>query len=968
MTIALTDKGLKEIDWNNLELDEINQALPSGSFIEMINGERPHAVYFNQENKTVYKYDIGEKKLARSFSSNFLRDIQNIAIDQFTGNIYLLSSYSLLFNTEEEQGLLSEDDLVGGGGLFMLEAGFSNLLYVSITNSSGKNVYLKYPRDMRMDNARRNLVIADTGNHRGLVIDINDDLVVSELKDTSMRMPCGISFNKDSGDIFILGHNTKTLNQGVFWFKDGLSTCEFESNDKLGTSGYFEGEDRNGIVIANSNKYILLDNSTASIWSSEVTNGTEAISIDPIMGSVVVQKESGQELCFNSDGNYFGSLTIKRKTGQPVLRPIASTVSGYHYAYSFVPSSSSYRLSEIDGRSEIGLRKRLLNTDLLSPVDGTSGLYTSNFYILTDGGNSVVKYDVVKDEIVNTATMGDSYDLISASPSEERIWIAKSGSANIVSIDKNLNEDYNIEFKYDNIIQIVSDNIYEDIVWVCTPYRVSRYDIVNNNTSSVELSASGNLLGIARSSSTYAFDSSKIYKINEGGYDLELEIDGFSGMKAIGAFNNLKNTSFGNQALPSANLISVDNIFGKIAWGSSRASDIYIGQLSTKTTIAINDLVFDVIDSCESSSSLSSESESTVGPTESYSTLSSQTTGTSSSSLSSSSSSLSSSSTISSLSTLSSATTVSFSSVSELSESSDDIKCVLTWEYVYDCDSGFSGPNLIRSNECEPDPEEFGWRLETEDGVAIWHAQSTFPGICGGTPTDPEYFSSNTMSSESSQSPLSSEDSSSIIGFPEPCWLVYSGNFPFPLPTEDDVPVGFCVESSSSQSEQIVLDWEYTDQGFIAGGQDGAYREYNSPGEVPSSPWSIHSSGLRIDFEDDEFCAGVGNPYTQTGTATGTISVKGTKNLIVTWSGKGERELPGYELMELYIDGNLVGNAHAPGGGFGCEGGVGDVISNEADVAVLSPGIHTVYIYTTTDDPLYHVGAYYQFNLELTSP
>jgi len=160
--------------------------------------------------------------------------------------------------------------------------------------------------------------------------------------------------------------------------------------------------------------------------------------------------------------------------------------------------------------------------------------------------------------------------------------------------------------------------------------------------------------------------------------------------------------------------------------------------------------------------------------------------------------------------------------------------------------------------------------------------------------------------------------------------------------------------------------WSFTDVGFIDGGQDGAYRAYDDPDDVPASPWTILNDGLslRLDWEDDQNCRSH-NPYTQSATATCEIIVPRALVMTVTWSGEGETQDPNYELMSLYVGGNLVGSAHAPGGGLGCEGGMAPVVSNPAppQQVTLQPGTHTLFIDATTNDPLYHFGAWYRFDL-----
>ncbi len=159
--------------------------------------------------------------------------------------------------------------------------------------------------------------------------------------------------------------------------------------------------------------------------------------------------------------------------------------------------------------------------------------------------------------------------------------------------------------------------------------------------------------------------------------------------------------------------------------------------------------------------------------------------------------------------------------------------------------------------------------------------------------------------------------------------------------------------------------WSFTDQGFIAGGQNGAARAYDDPASVPASPWTILNNGLglRLDWEDDNNCAGF-NPNTQRATATAIITVPVDTIMTVDWSGLGETQAPNFELMSLSVDGMLVGSAHAPGGGQGCSP-MGPVVSDPPppQQVLLTAGEHTLFIDATTNDPLYHFGAFYQFGL-----
>jgi hypothetical protein len=166
---------------------------------------------------------------------------------------------------------------------------------------------------------------------------------------------------------------------------------------------------------------------------------------------------------------------------------------------------------------------------------------------------------------------------------------------------------------------------------------------------------------------------------------------------------------------------------------------------------------------------------------------------------------------------------------------------------------------------------------------------------------------------------------------------------------------------------EILWDWSYTDDGFIDGGQDGAYRAYDDPDDVPASPWTILNDGLslRLDWEDDINCRNH-NPYTQYATAEAYFYVPRAMIMTVDWSGMGETQHPLYELMSLRVDAEEVGSAHAPGGDQGCAD-MAPVVSDPPppQQVLLDSGMHILYIDATTNDPRFHFGAWYQFDLTL---
>ncbi|MCP9473478.1 MAG: hypothetical protein NNA30_12160, partial [Nitrospira sp.] len=86
--------------------------------------------------------------------------------------------------------------------------------------------------------------------------------------------------------------------------------------------------------------------------------------------------------------------------------------------------------------------------------------------------------------------------------------------------------------------------------------------------------------------------------------------------------------------------------------------------------------------------------------------------------------------------------------------------------------------------------------------------------------------------------------------------------------------------------------------------------------------------------------------------------------LTVDWAGTGEVEATEYEMMSLSVDNQLVGSAHAPGGGRGCEP-MEPVVSDPPppQQVLLTPGLHTLFIDASTRDSFFHFEAWYQFTL-----
>lgn len=191
--------------------------------------------------------------------------------------------------------------------------------------------------------------------------------------------------------------------------------------------------------------------------------------------------------------------------------------------------------------------------------------------------------------------------------------------------------------------------------------------------------------------------------------------------------------------------------------------------------------------------------------------------------------------------------------------------------------------------------------------------------------------------------------------------------------------------------------WEFSDQGFLYGGQLGALRTYSGGkvglvDTVAESPWTILKvrPSLRIDFENDDLCftrhldGRGGNYNNQIATAQTTINLPIAATLKITITGMAETQDPQgttflfFERMELYIDdmGTPVAIGHSPGGGLGCEGGMAPVVVEPSGTITvnLSAGVHILYIWASTVDERYHWrgsapmatdGTFYQFDISL---
>lgn len=133
-----------------------------------------------------------------------------------------------------------------------------------------------------------------------------------------------------------------------------------------------------------------------------------------------------------------------------------------------------------------------------------------------------------------------------------------------------------------------------------------------------------------------------------------------------------------------------------------------------------------------------------------------------------------------------------------------------------------------------------------------------------------------------------------------------------------------------------------------------------------AAPWLITNSNLKIRYNitDSQDCGGTCDSI-QSGTATATITVGGLDvNMGLSFEGIGELQAAQFEQITFFLDGVEIANANAAGGNLGCQ--MGPVVQNFIQAPpyfLLANSVHTLFINFTTNDELYHVGAYYEVDL-----
>jgi alpha-tubulin suppressor-like RCC1 family protein len=177
----------------------------------------------------------------------------------------------------------------------------------------------------------------------------------------------------------------------------------------------------------------------------------------------------------------------------------------------------------------------------------------------------------------------------------------------------------------------------------------------------------------------------------------------------------------------------------------------------------------------------------------------------------------------------------------------------------------------------------------------------------------------------------------------------------------------------SIQIKAAITGWSFTDQGFIAGGQNGATRSYSDPGSVSHSPWtkSADNLTLQLNFEPDGLCSGY-NQFEQVATGMTTLSFTSTVRVQMDWAGMVEQRNAGYDLLQIFADGSPIVQAESQGLNNGCGFPMVSAVpfgtsSPSPSVAYLASGSHDLTLSLDTVDEKYHSNAYYHVTFSFTT-
>lgn len=618
---SLSDSKLSRINTESYE--KVSPlCLSGGELFRFVNdGKNPYVIFYNNVSKTLYKFDVNQQKIVKSFYHKYFLDVTAIDVDIATGNIYLLQPYGLIFSpndTMESSSSLLSDDVVGelpnmvlGGGIFRLDSCLTSVQNV-VPRSSTNILRMKYPKDLLIDSVGRRLVVADTGNNRVLVINLNNYLLVRELRFEKLLLPSSLGMGPED-DLFVLHYDKESLSQKLSWFKNLTRLCVFDSQGTLGLSNHFYGdESRSGnlLVLDDDKAYEAYPTGTKQQWGNTDIATPNSIVTSWASGSCVIKYETGTVDKYYKDKTYFGKTNYASKAFAVNPKLAVNHLNDEFLSVVYKKSKSRFAIRNLSICEANVTTDEELAPLFQSPLSCSSSLISGYIYVLADNGQTLLKIDSDSGTLVRQKTLlPHSFDFVSVTPREEKIWLVSSKDKQIGYIDRNLNS-VHIVGSFPSAIAAVSYDFWdENLLWIVSGKKLYRYSADTLTYTQLAV-GSQTLRGISLGLYGYhwAFDKSKIYRVNGSGTSVLGAQSGFRDIKDIACQNWIKDL-FDMGYLPSHGQIKYDPVRSNLAWAHDNT--LHISNVKQRKGLEVSDFPLAGVFSSSSQSVTGSESSTT---------------------------------------------------------------------------------------------------------------------------------------------------------------------------------------------------------------------------------------------------------------------------------------------------------------------------------------------------------------------
>jgi len=622
----ITDNGVNKTTVIDGDVSTTKISNSSGNLSLLVeDGKNPYIVFLDSETRTLYKLDANTEDVLQSFYYKYFIDVKSIQVDYATGDIYLLQTYQIINNPnmddidESTSSVMPSpyrepEETTLGGGLLKIDSTFSVVQGVNITNNLG-NVYLRFPQDFKIDSVGRRLIIANTGSHQVLDVNLNNYVVNKVVRNENMILPSSISVSQ-LGDIFVVYYDKTSFKQVTSSFSSGNLTASFYTNNDIGLSNYFYGEESDDstlLVLDKTSAYEVDPSSgTKETWHTITKTGVNSIATSWTSGSTAIKYDDGTIEKFYKYRNLFGDERHINKTGYTNPKLIANHLEDAFFSIYYNSTKRKFSVKKIyiiEPDKEVNYD---LNVYFSNPVCGDSCFLNGTLYLLVDKGQKIIKVNPNYKNIVKEKSLDSVVNLISVCPKEEKIWLANKTSKSFGYIDKNLNEFRAVDFLPDEISSIQYDMWDEDYVWLTSKNVIYRYKTSDNTFKSLTIGTEGLIKIVPTTGSfVWAFDKKNVYRINNTCELLVGSTVGFTDAKDISCINFTKNM-YANGYLPQSNHIKYDDGKNRLAW--LYKDELYLVDTKYKTGVSINNFLINEStsysgdESTQSSESISSQS------------------------------------------------------------------------------------------------------------------------------------------------------------------------------------------------------------------------------------------------------------------------------------------------------------------------------------------------------------------------